>query len=210
LCIRARTDADVVTFDRTDEGFGHSIALWTFDWRRSRFEADVASEAACLACDVTAAIVGQPLDTDTQASVKAPEHFRGITLRTLSPRRIPGLRLIGMPIAFASSWRTRRRGLTRHPMRAGRVDASRGEMKLRTHTRAQTPSTGQWRGQLPNPVDVEWNSKLMFNEKFRRTSLGTPASLRSSFFRLHKKFCVTCEIGHIFLHQSGSTMRLRA
>ena len=53
---------DVVTLDRTDEGFGHSIALWTFDWRRSRFEADVASEAACLAGDVTAAIVGQPLD----------------------------------------------------------------------------------------------------------------------------------------------------
>ena len=58
---------DVVTLDRTDEGFGHSIALWTFDWRRSRFEADVASEAACLASDVTAAIVGQPLDGDRQA-----------------------------------------------------------------------------------------------------------------------------------------------
>ena len=43
LCIRARTDANIVTFDRTDESFGHSIALRTFDWRRSRFEADVAS-----------------------------------------------------------------------------------------------------------------------------------------------------------------------
>jgi len=67
LCIRTRTDVDVVTLDRTDEGFGNSNALWTFDWRRSRFEADVASEAACLASDVTAAIVGQPLDGDRQA-----------------------------------------------------------------------------------------------------------------------------------------------
>jgi hypothetical protein len=39
------------------EGFGHSIALWTFDRRGSRFQADVASEAACLAGEVTAAIV---------------------------------------------------------------------------------------------------------------------------------------------------------
>ena len=71
LRIRARTDADVVTLDRTDEGFGHSIALWTFDWRRSRFEADVASEAACLVSVVTAAIVGQPLDGDRQAIDRA-------------------------------------------------------------------------------------------------------------------------------------------
>jgi len=67
LCIRARTDADIVTFDRTDEGFGPSIALWTFDWRRSRFETDVAREPACLVADVTATIVGQPLDGDQQA-----------------------------------------------------------------------------------------------------------------------------------------------
>src|SRR2546430_4639301 len=61
-----------LTVDRTTEGFGHSIALWTFDWRRSRFEADVASEAACLAGDITAAIVGQPLDGDRQA-IDQPE-----------------------------------------------------------------------------------------------------------------------------------------
>jgi hypothetical protein len=67
VCIRARTDVDIVTLDCTDEGFGHSIALWTFDWRGSRIEADVASEAACLAGEVTAAIVGQPLDGDRQA-----------------------------------------------------------------------------------------------------------------------------------------------
>jgi hypothetical protein len=64
LCIRARIDVHVVTLNRTDEGFGHSIALRTSDWRRSRFEADVASELACLASNVTAAIVGQPLDGD--------------------------------------------------------------------------------------------------------------------------------------------------
>ena len=72
LCIRTRTDVDVVTLDRTDAGFGHSNALWTFDWRRSRFEADVASKAACLAGEVTAAIVGQPLDGDRQA-IDQPE-----------------------------------------------------------------------------------------------------------------------------------------
>src|SRR4029450_10128165 len=65
--IAARSDEDICTLGGTDEGFGHSIALATFDWRRSRFEADVASEAACLAGDVTAAIVGQPLDGDRQA-----------------------------------------------------------------------------------------------------------------------------------------------
>ena len=67
LRIRTRTDADIVTLDRADEGFGHSIALWAFDRRGSRFEADVASKAACLAGEVTAAIVGQPLDGDRQA-----------------------------------------------------------------------------------------------------------------------------------------------
>ena len=76
---------DVVTLDRTDEGFGHSIALWTFDWRRSRFEADVASEAACLAGDVTAAIVDShsmvtgrrltsPKRCSTAASIRLPGH----------------------------------------------------------------------------------------------------------------------------------------
>ena len=54
VCIRARTDADIVTLDGADDGFSHSIALWTFDRRGSRFEADVASEAACLAGEVTA------------------------------------------------------------------------------------------------------------------------------------------------------------
>ena len=57
--IWSRTDADIVALDRANEGFSHSVALWAFDWRGSRFEADVASEAACLAGEVTAAIVGQ-------------------------------------------------------------------------------------------------------------------------------------------------------
>jgi hypothetical protein len=57
--------------------FGHSIALWTFDRRGSRFEADVASEAACLAGEVTAAIVGQPLDGDRQAIDRAEAMLDG-------------------------------------------------------------------------------------------------------------------------------------
>ena len=35
--IGTRTDADVITLDRAYEGLGHSIALWTFDGRGSRF-----------------------------------------------------------------------------------------------------------------------------------------------------------------------------
>src|SRR5262249_58748286 len=54
-----------------------SIALWTFDRRGSRFEADVASEAACLAGQVTAAIVGQPLDGDRQAIDRAEAMLDG-------------------------------------------------------------------------------------------------------------------------------------
>src|SRR5205807_511945 len=71
------TDADIVTLDRADEGFGHSIALWAFDRRGSRFEADVASKAACLAGEVTTAIVGQPLDGDRQAIDRAEAMLDG-------------------------------------------------------------------------------------------------------------------------------------
>src|SRR3974377_794376 len=67
LSIRSRTDANVVTLDRANEGFSHSIALRTFDWRRSRLKTDVPSEAAGIASDVAAAIVGQPFDRDRQA-----------------------------------------------------------------------------------------------------------------------------------------------
>ena len=66
LGIRSRTDADIVAFDRADEGFSHSIALRTFDRRRSRFKADVASEAAGIASDIATAIVGKPFDGDRQ------------------------------------------------------------------------------------------------------------------------------------------------
>ena len=55
-------------FDRADEGFSHSgVALRTFKGRRSRFKADVASEAAGITCNVAAAVVRQPLDGDRQA-----------------------------------------------------------------------------------------------------------------------------------------------
>src|SRR6516165_2669287 len=77
VCIRARTDADIITLDGADEGFSHSIALWTFDRRGSRLEADVASEAACLAGEVTAAIVGQPLDGERQAIDRAEAMLDG-------------------------------------------------------------------------------------------------------------------------------------
>ena len=52
LGIGSRTDADVVAFDRADEGFSHSVALRTFDGRRTRFKTDAASEAARIASNV--------------------------------------------------------------------------------------------------------------------------------------------------------------
>jgi hypothetical protein len=63
--------------ERYPSALCHSIALWTFDWRGSRIEADVASAAACLAGEVTAAIVGQPLDGDRQAIDRAEAMLDG-------------------------------------------------------------------------------------------------------------------------------------
>src|SRR5262245_52445061 len=65
--IWSRTDADVVTLDRANEGFSHSVALWTFERRRPRFEPDVAGEAAGVAGDVAAAVIRKPFDRDGQA-----------------------------------------------------------------------------------------------------------------------------------------------
>jgi len=66
LGIRSRADADVITFDRADEGLSHSIALRTFDGCRSWFQTDVASESARITSDVAATVVGQPFDGGRQ------------------------------------------------------------------------------------------------------------------------------------------------
>src|SRR5262245_13176849 len=50
--IWSRTDADIIALDRANEGFSHSVALWTFERRRPRFEPDVAGEAAGVAGDM--------------------------------------------------------------------------------------------------------------------------------------------------------------
>ena len=73
LGIRTRADADVIAFDGANEGFSHSIALRTLDRRRSWFRADVASEAAGIASNVAAAIVGKPFDGDRYA-IDLPNH----------------------------------------------------------------------------------------------------------------------------------------
>ena len=65
--IWSRTDADIVALDRANEGFSHSVALWTFERRPPRFEPDVAGEAAGVAGDVAAAIIRKPFDRDGQA-----------------------------------------------------------------------------------------------------------------------------------------------
>jgi hypothetical protein len=54
LGIGSGTDEDIVAFDCADQGFSHSIALRTFDGRRSRFKPDLASEAAGITCNVAA------------------------------------------------------------------------------------------------------------------------------------------------------------
>jgi len=65
--IWSRTDADIVALDRANEGFSHSVALWTFERRRPRFEPDVAGETAGVAGDVAADVVRKPFDRDGQA-----------------------------------------------------------------------------------------------------------------------------------------------
>jgi hypothetical protein len=87
VCIRAGTNADIITLDRADEGFGHSIALWTFDRRGSRFEADVASEAACLAGEVTAAIVDSHSMGARQAIAGAEAMLDGASIKSRTSSR---------------------------------------------------------------------------------------------------------------------------
>ena len=77
LGIGSRADADVVAFDCADEGFCHSIALRTFDGRRSRFRTDVVSEAARVAGNVAAAVVRQPFGGDRQAADPAEPMLDG-------------------------------------------------------------------------------------------------------------------------------------
>ena len=77
LGIGSGTDADVVAFDRADKRFSHSVALRTFDRRRSRFKPDVASEAAGIAGNVAAAVVEQPFDRYRQAVDPAKPMLHG-------------------------------------------------------------------------------------------------------------------------------------
>ena len=67
LGIGTRIDAHIVALDRANKGFGHSVALRTFDWRGSRLEPDVAGEAAGVTSQVAAAVVGEPFDRDREA-----------------------------------------------------------------------------------------------------------------------------------------------
>src|SRR5205807_5847228 len=53
------------------------FTLWSFHRRGPQLEADLASEAACLAREVTAAIVGQPLNGDRQAIDRAEAMLDG-------------------------------------------------------------------------------------------------------------------------------------
>src|SRR6185369_13030020 len=78
LGIGTRIDAHIVALDRANKGFGHSVALRTFDWRGSRLEPDVAGEAAGVTSQVAAAVVGEPFDRDREAIDPAEAVFDSI------------------------------------------------------------------------------------------------------------------------------------
>src|SRR5438128_5006511 len=65
-CIGTRTGADVITLDRANESFGHSVALRAFDWCRPRLQPDLPSKTAGLPGGITTAIIRQPFDRDRQ------------------------------------------------------------------------------------------------------------------------------------------------
>src|SRR5262249_33445910 len=75
--IWSRTDADIVALDCANEGFSHSVALWTFERRRPRFEPDVAGEASGVAGDVSAAVLRKPFDRAGQAFARAKRVLDG-------------------------------------------------------------------------------------------------------------------------------------
>jgi hypothetical protein len=96
----SRTDADIVAFDRANEGFSHSVALWTFERRRPRFEPDVAGEAAGVAGDVVRLplengvdppiAVGRQLSDDRTVYRNGPRSGSvGPTVRGLSHHAVP-------------------------------------------------------------------------------------------------------------------------
>src|SRR5215203_5243007 len=65
--VRDGRDPNVVAFQRADERLGHSVRLRADERRGARDEADLAGEAAGLASEVAAAVVGPPLDRAGQA-----------------------------------------------------------------------------------------------------------------------------------------------
>src|SRR6516225_7859968 len=89
--IWSRTDTDIVALDRANEGFSHSVALWTFERRRPRFEPDVAGEAAGVAGDVAAAVIRKPFDRDGQRLTWPNRYSMAATIRsrTSSPAMPP-------------------------------------------------------------------------------------------------------------------------
>ena len=82
--IWSRTDADIVALDRANEGFSHSVALWTFERRRPRFEADVAGEAAGVAGDVAEA-GHRAILIAISVAPPSPTKFKTIGITTMTP-----------------------------------------------------------------------------------------------------------------------------
>ena len=96
--IWSRTDADIVALDRANEGFSHSVALWTFERRRPRFEPDVAGEAAGVAGDVAAAVTSGAASTMVEAQLHAIAATDSTSLLTELASRHPPLNSTGVPV----------------------------------------------------------------------------------------------------------------
>src|SRR5262249_50686471 len=137
--IWSRTDTDIVALNRANEGFSHSVALWTFERRRPRFEPDVAGEAAGVACDVAAAVIRKPFDRDGQAIDLADRYSTAATIRsrTSSPAMPPVVarKLMASRSQQSSANATR----TRSPLSQPISKPSEHQRRLRSST-AMRPS----------------------------------------------------------------------
>jgi hypothetical protein len=110
--IWSRTDADIVALDRANEGFSHSVALWTFERRRPRFEPDVAGEAAGVAGDVAAAVIRKPFDRVTGKRLTWPNRYS--TDRSMADRAESNKRLYAASVPVAVTVRAEEAAVPHH------------------------------------------------------------------------------------------------
>ena len=147
--IWSRTDTDIVALDRANEGFSHSVALWTSRGVVLGFEPDVAGEAAGVAGDVAAAVIRKPFDRDGQARPNRYSTAATIRSRTSSPAMPPVVarKLMASRSQQSSANATRIRSPLSQPI----SKPSEHQRRLRSST-AMRPS---WRHSSPAGVAIE-------------------------------------------------------